>query len=56
MVVAPGIDVVKRGILITSVAKLGSGLGGILLKKNLNQSMALLVITIGVVGTSNGVY
>jgi hypothetical protein len=36
MVVAPSIDVVKRGILIGSTIKLGSGLGGVLTRRNLN--------------------
>jgi hypothetical protein len=40
-VVAPNIDVIKKGILIRYVAKLGSGLGGVSTKKNLNQSLTL---------------
>jgi len=35
-VVASNIDVVKRGILIGSAAKLGSGSGGVLARRNLN--------------------
>jgi hypothetical protein len=36
IIVAPNIDVVKREILIIIVAKLGSGLGGILVIRNLS--------------------
>jgi hypothetical protein len=35
-IIAPNIYVVRRGILIGSAAKLGSGLGGVSTKKNLN--------------------
>jgi len=56
MVVAPNIDVVKRGVLIRFVANLGSGLNGILVKKNLNQSLALPIVITGVVGTPQMVF
>jgi len=36
IIVAPNIDVVKREILIIIVAKLGSGLGGISVTRNLS--------------------
>jgi hypothetical protein len=49
MVVAPIMDVVKRGILIGSIAKLGSGLGGVLVRRKLNGNLALPTIIIGVV-------
>jgi hypothetical protein len=44
-------DVVKRGILIRFVAKLGSGSNGVSTGRKLNGSMALLTTTIGVFGT-----
>ncbi len=50
MVVAPNINVVKRGILIGFVAKLGNGLGGVLAIRNLSQSLALLETTTRVIG------
>jgi hypothetical protein len=51
MVIAPNIDVVKRGVLIRSVAKLGSELGGVSVRKNLSRSLALPITTTRVVGT-----
>jgi len=36
MVVAPTMDVVKRGVLIGYVSKLGSGSNGILARRNLS--------------------
>ncbi len=45
------IDVIRRGILIGFVAKLGSELGGVLKGRNLSQSSTLPTTTIGVVGT-----
>jgi len=44
-------DVVRGGILIRYATKLGSGLGGVLARRNLNRSSTLLIATIGVVGT-----
>jgi len=49
-IVEPNIDVVKRGILIEFIAKLGSGSNGILVGRNLNQSLALPTATTGIVG------
>ncbi len=43
-IVAPNIDVVRRGILIGSVVRLGNGLSGVLAVRNLNQSLALPTI------------
>ncbi len=40
-VVVPNIDIVKRGVLIGSAAKLGSGSSGVLVGRNLNQSSTL---------------
>jgi hypothetical protein len=48
-VVAPIMGVVKRGILIGSIAKLGNGLGGVLARRKLNGNLALPTTTIGVV-------
>jgi hypothetical protein len=45
MVVAPSVDVVRRGVLIGFKAKLGSGSSGVLAIRNLNQSLALLTST-----------
>jgi hypothetical protein len=49
--VAPNIDVVKRGVLIGFVAKLGSELGGVWEARNLNKNSALPTTITGVVGT-----
>jgi len=48
-VVAPNINVVQREVLITSVAKLGSGLGGVSVIRNLSQILTLPTTTIGVI-------
>ncbi len=56
MVVVPNIDVVKRGVLIEYVAKLGGGLSGILVVRNLNQSSTLLIATTRIVGTPQMVF
>jgi hypothetical protein len=50
MVVAPSIDVVKRRVLIGSVAKLGSRSGGVSTRRNLNRSLVLPTSTIGFMG------
>jgi hypothetical protein len=51
MVVAPIMDVVKRGALIRSITKLGSGLCGVSTKKKLNGSTTLPTTITKVVGT-----
>jgi hypothetical protein len=56
MVVAPNMNVVIGGIVIKSTTKLGSGLGGVLVGRNLNQSSTLLITTIGVVGRPQMVF
>ncbi len=48
-VVAPNINVVRRGVLIGSATKLGNGSSGISVIRNLNQSLALPTTTNGVV-------
>ncbi len=55
-IVAPNINIIKRGILIGTATKLGSILGGISAARNLNQSSALPTTTIGVVGTPQMVF
>ncbi len=49
-VVTPIRNVVRRGILIGSVTKLGSRLGGVFVVRNLSQSLTLPANIIGVVG------
>jgi len=56
IVVAPNIDVVRRGELIESVIKLGSRSNGVLAVRNLSQSLALPTIINGVVGTLQMVF
>ncbi len=56
MVVAPNMDVAKRGILIGFVAKLGSGSNGVLARRNLNRSSTLPTIITRVVGTPQMVF
>jgi hypothetical protein len=46
MVVAPNIDVVRKGVLIGSVTKLSSGLGGVSTRRNVNRSSMLPTTTI----------
>jgi len=55
-VVAHSMDVVLKGILIGFVTNLGSGLGGVLIGRNLNWSLALPIITTKVVGTLQMVF
>ncbi len=51
IVVAPNMNVVRGGVVIGSTTNLGSGLGGVSKRSNLNQSSALPTTIIGVVGT-----
>ncbi len=46
----PNINVIKREVLIGSIAKLGSGSSGVLVVRNLSQSSTLLAATTRVVG------
>ncbi len=55
-IVAPNINVVKRGVLIGFAAKLGSGSSGILIGRNLSRSLALPIVTTEVVGTPQMVF
>jgi hypothetical protein len=50
-VVAPSINVIRKGILIRSITKLGSESGGVSTVRNLSQSLALPIATTKVVGT-----
>jgi len=49
--VAPSMDVVRRGVLIGSITKMGNGLDGILARRKLNGNTTLPTTTIGVVVT-----
>jgi hypothetical protein len=49
-------DVVRRGVLIGSTTKLGSGSNGVLAGRKLKGSLALLIATIGVVRTPQLVF
>jgi hypothetical protein len=55
-VVAPNIDVVRRGVLIGSATKLGNGSSGISVIRNLSRSLALPTTTTGVVGIPQMVF
>jgi hypothetical protein len=54
--VAPTMDVVRRGVLIGSTTKMGSGLDGVLARRKLNESTTLPTTIIGVVGTPQMVF
>ncbi len=49
-IVALNIDVVRRGVLIESIAKLGSGSNGVSIGRNLSWISTLLAATIRVIG------
>jgi hypothetical protein len=49
-VVAPKMDFVRMGVSLGFIAKLGSGLGGVLAARNLNQSLTLPIVITRVVG------
>jgi hypothetical protein len=55
-IVAPNINVVRKGVVIGSVAKLGSGSCGVLVGRNLSRSSTLLATTIRVVGIPQMVF
>ncbi len=55
-IVAPSMDVDRRGVLIGSVTKLGSGLSGISARRNLNKRSTLSTTTTRVVGTPQIVF
>jgi len=55
-VVAPNIDVIKRGILLRYVTKLGSKSGGVSVVRNLTQSSTLLIITTRITDTLQMVF
>ncbi len=52
----PNMDVVRRGVLIGFIAKLGNESSGILVGRNLSRSLTLPTTTIGVVGTLQMVF
>jgi hypothetical protein len=51
MIVAPIMNVVRRGVVIGFVTNLGRGSGKFLVGRNLSRSSGLLVTTSGIVGT-----
>ncbi len=55
-VVAPTMDVIRKGVLIGSTTKLGNGLGGVSARRKLSGSMALSTTTTRVVGTSQMIF
>jgi hypothetical protein len=55
-VVAPNIDVVRRGMLIGFTTKLGSGSNGVSARRDLSRSSVLPTTTIGVVGIPQMVF
>jgi len=55
-VVEPNINVVKRGVLIGFISKLGSGSSGVFARRNLGQSLTLPAAIIGVVGIPQVVF
>jgi hypothetical protein len=55
-IVTPNMNVVRRGILIAFVAKLGSGWNGILIGRKLNGNTTLPTTTTRVVGTPQMVF
>jgi hypothetical protein len=56
MVIVPNINVVRRGILIGSIAKFRSGSSGVSKRRNLSRSSALPIATTGVVGIPQMVF
>jgi len=55
-IIAPNIDVVRKGVLIRCVAKLGSKLSEVLAWRNLSGSFALLTTTTRVAGIPQMVF
>ncbi len=55
-IVAPSMDVDKRGVLIGSTTKLGSGSNRVSVRRNLNKSSTLPIATTRVVGTPQMVF
>ncbi len=55
-IVVPSMDFVKKGVLLGFVTKLSSGLGGVSAGRNLNRSLALLVVIVKVVGRPQMVF
>jgi hypothetical protein len=56
MVIAPNMNVVKRGLVIEFVTNLGGGLDGFLTRRNLNRNSRLLTPNTRVVGTPQTVF
>jgi len=56
MVIAPSMDVIKKGMVIGYVLNVSSGLSGFLAGRNLSRSSRLPTINIGVVRTPQMVF
>jgi hypothetical protein len=56
MVLAPNTNVVRDGKLIRFTTNLGNGSNGVPARRNLNQSLILLIATIGVIVTPQMVF
>jgi hypothetical protein len=51
MVVAPNMNLIRKGIVIGFATNLGCGLGRFLVRRNLSRSSGLSITNIRVVGT-----
>jgi hypothetical protein len=56
MVVAPNMNVVRRGVVIKPTTNLGHGSGRFSMGRNLNGSSGLPIVIIGIVGTPQMVF
>jgi hypothetical protein len=55
-IIAPNMDVVRKGVIIESATNLGRGLGGLFTRKKLTRSSGLPIANTGVVGTPQKVF
>jgi hypothetical protein len=56
VVVAPNMDVVRKGVVIGYVVNVNCGSRGFLARRNLNRSSRLPIASIGIVGTPHMVF
>jgi hypothetical protein len=56
IVVAPNMDVVRRGVVIGFVVNVNRGSSEFLVGVNLNRSLKLPIVNIGVIGTQQRVF
>ncbi len=56
MIVAPNMNVIKRGVIFGFATNLGHGSCEFLARRNLNRNSGLLVTKIGIVGTPQMVF